>query len=122
MVILDMKGELAAISRDQTPDKKYCIYWNPMGLHGLARHRINPVDYLRADSPSLVSDAKVFCENMIASSGSAQAAYFEGRAREFLEGIVLTLVRIKGAVTLPDLYQILNLIPGGGEECRAVQR
>jgi len=115
MVILDMKGELAAISQDQTPDRKFCIYWNPAGLHDLPRHRINPVDYLRRDNPALVSDTKVFCENMIAASGSTQAAYFEGRAREFLEGIVLTLVRLKGELTLPDLYRIVNLIPGGSD-------
>ncbi|MDG1286338.1 MAG: hypothetical protein P8P30_02100 [Rickettsiales bacterium] len=43
-IILDMKGELAAISQDQTPDRKHCIYWNPLGLHGLPSHRINPVE------------------------------------------------------------------------------
>ena len=26
MLVLDMKGELAAISRDQTLDRKFCIY------------------------------------------------------------------------------------------------
>lgn len=115
MLILDMKGELAAISRNQTPDGKFCIYWNPASLHGLPRHRINPVDYLRADSRTLVSDTKVLAENMIASSGSANSDFFEGRAREFLEAIVLTLVRLKGVLTLPDLYHALNLIPGGGD-------
>ena len=40
MLILDMKGELAAVSADQTPDRKHCIYWNPLGLHGLGRRRI----------------------------------------------------------------------------------
>ena len=47
MLVLDMKGELAAISQDQTPDRKHCIYWNPAALHGLPQHRINPVDYVR---------------------------------------------------------------------------
>ena len=111
MVILDMKGELAAISRDLTPDQKFAAYWNPAGLHELPQHRVNPVDYIRADSPSLVSDVKVFCENMIVASGSSQGKYFEGRAREFLEAIILTLVRQKGVLTLPDIYEVINLIP-----------
>lgn len=114
-VVLDMKGELAAISQDQTPDEKFCIYWNPLGLHGLIQHRINPVDYIRADSPSLVSDVKVFCENMITKSGSADNKYFEGRAREFLEGIILTLVKLHGQLTLPLLYRTINLIPGNSD-------
>ncbi|MEL6824776.1 MAG: type IV secretory system conjugative DNA transfer family protein [Pseudomonadota bacterium] len=111
-VTLDMKGELYAISQNQTPDQKYCIGWNPAGLHGLPQHRINPVDYICADSPTLVSDVKVFCENMIPPSGAAQSVYFEGRAREFLEGIILTEVRRSGTLTLPKLYEIINLIPG----------
>ena len=56
LLVLDMKGELAAISQEQTPDQKFCYYWNPAALHNLPRHRVNPVDYIRIDSPSLVSD------------------------------------------------------------------
>jgi len=114
-VVLDMKGELAAISQDQTPDDKYCIYWNPLALHGMAQHRINPVDYIRADSNTLVSDVKVFCENMITRSGGENGQYFVGRAREFLEGIILTLVKLHGDLTLPILYHTINLIPGNSE-------
>ena len=116
LVILDIKGEIAAISQDQVPDGKYCIYWNPCGIHGLPQHRINPVDYIRKGSPSLVSDVKVLCENLVVSSGSAQGIYFEGRAREFLEGVVLTLVERDGFLTLPSLYHVINLIPGGSDE------
>lgn len=115
MLILDVKGELAAISLDQTPDRKHCIYWNPRGLHGLLRHRINPVGYIHADSPTLHADVKIFVENMIPLSGSAQSEFFELRAREFLEGICLTAARLHGELTFPDLYRIINLIPGGGD-------
>ena len=115
MLILDMKGELAAISRDQTPDRKFCIYLNPSSLHRLPQNRLNPVDYIQLSSPSLVSDVKVFAENIITASGSPQGQFFEGRAREFLEAIILTLVRLNSVLTLPDLYRTVNLIPGGGE-------
>lgn len=116
LVILDIKGEIAAISLYQVPDDKHCYYWNPRGLHGLPQHRVNPVDYIRKDSPSLVSDVKVLVENLVVSSGSAQGEYFESRAREFMEGIILTLVHLNGVLTLPDLYNVINLIPGGGDE------
>lgn len=111
-IYLDPKGEIAAISRPQT---KPSFYWNPCRLHGLPYHRINPVDYIRKDSPSLVRDVKVFCENMIRQSGSVNSDYFEGRAREYLEALVLTIVNVDGVLTLPRLYHVLMLIPAGGD-------
>ncbi|MBO6688186.1 MAG: type IV secretory system conjugative DNA transfer family protein [Henriciella sp.] len=115
MLVLDMKGELAAISQDQTADSKHCIYWNPAGLHDLPQMSINPVDYVRIDSPSLISDVKVLCHNLIPPTANKSSDYFEGRAREFLEGIILTLVRVYGSLTLGQLYSTVNLIPGGGD-------
>ena len=115
MVILDVKGELAAISRWQVPDGKFCIYWNPTGLHGIRGSRINPVGHIRKDSPTLVPDLKIYIENTIAPSGAAQGRFFEGRARELVEGICLTIVEINGVLTLPDLYYAINLVVAGGE-------
>lgn len=116
LLVLDMKGELAAISQDQTPDQKFCAYWNPLALHGLPQNRLNPVSYIRKGSPTLVSDVKVFTENMIPLSGSANGKYFEMRARDIVEAITLTLVEQNGTLTLGDLYRVINLIPVGGEE------
>ena len=112
LVCLDPKGEAAAIARLRL---QVAFYWNPRRLHGLPYHRINPVDYIRADSPSLVADVKVFCQNIIARSGAANAGFFEDRAREFLEAIVLTIVKLDGVLTLGRLYRVLCLIPGGGD-------
>lgn len=116
MLLLDVKCELAAISQDQTPDRKRCIYWNPRGLHGFPKHRINPLEYIRADSPSLHADVQIFAENKTPLSGSAQGEFFELRAREYLIAICLTAVRLYGVLTYPDLYRIINLIPGGGDD------
>ncbi|WP_420331714.1 type IV secretory system conjugative DNA transfer family protein [Oceanicaulis alexandrii] len=112
VVFLDVKGEISKLSQIQF---KPSFYWNPRRLHGLPYHRINPVDYIRWDSPSLVSDVKVFCENMIPLSGSPNSSYFELRAREFLEAVVLTIVKLDGVLTLPRLYHVLMLIPAGGD-------
>lgn len=113
MLILDVKGELAAISRDQTPDAKFCYYWNPLGLHGLPQHRINPVGYLRRSSPTLFSDMKVFVEEALPQSGSANSQYFELNARRYAEAIGLALVQANGELTLPDLYRAITLLPAG---------
>ena len=116
VVVLDLRGELAFISQDQTPDRKFAYWWNPAFLHGLLCHRLNPLDYLTKDSRTLVSDTKVLCENLIPSSGAPQAEYFERRAREFLEAIILTLVELRGVLTFPLLYMAINSVPGGGED------
>lgn len=119
MAVLDPKGELAAIAQDQTASGRLPgrpVYtWNPCGLHGLPKHRLNPVDYIRWNSASLVSDVKVFAENTVALSGSPQGQYFERRAQEYLEAIALTLTEINGVLSLPDLYHALGLLPTGDE-------
>ena len=115
VVVADPKGELAYVSQDLTAQRKFAIYWNPARLHGFCAHHINPVDVLRIDNAMLVADTKVFCQNMMPSSGSANASFFEQRARELLEAIILTLVRVNGVLTLPDLYHTINLIPAGGQ-------
>lgn len=113
LIVLDPKGEIAAISALQN---KPCYHWNPLGQHGLPAQKINPVSYLRADSSSLISDIKTLCQNLIASSGAAAAAYFEDRARTYLEALIYTLVKRDGALTLNRLYQVINTIPGGGDD------
>jgi len=138
MLILDMKAEIAAVSRDQvganratrrtlksrlcrllgisrTPRAKSCIYWNPAKLHDLPQDRINPCDYLVWGSPTLISDIKVFCQNILPKSGSANASFFEERGQSFLEAIIYVIVKIDGVLTLPRLFEIINLLPGGGE-------
>ncbi|MDF1722140.1 MAG: type IV secretory system conjugative DNA transfer family protein [Minwuia sp.] len=116
MLLLDIKGgELAAVSQNQTGDRKFCIYWNALGVNGLPSHRINPLDYLNNENPSLVSDLKTFLENAMPPSGSANSVYFEGRARELTEGIVLTLVRLNGVLSYPDLYRVINALIIGGD-------
>jgi len=110
LLMLDLKGEGGAVSHDQTPDRKYCIYWNPPKLHGLPQHRINPVDYLKKSSVSLFADVKVFVESVIPRSAAAQSEYFELRGREYMEAICHTLIELNGILTLPDLYEAVNLI------------
>ena len=115
LVMLDPKGEGAAISKGAYLSDKSKFYWNPAEQHNLQSNRVNPVDYMRKDNRTLVSDVKVFCENMIPLSGSANGQYFERRGREFLEAICLTLVEREGVLTLPRLYRAINLIPVGGD-------
>lgn len=114
-IFVDFKGELAAVSQQQTPDQKYCITWNPTGMHGRPQHRINPVAFLKKGSTTLVADAQVLAENLCPRTSNPQGAFFELRAQAFLTAIILGVVSRDGVLTLPALYDAVNLIPAGGE-------
>lgn len=119
IIVLDPKGELAAISQNQVKKNdqaKSVICFNPRGLHGLPQHRINPVSYLRWDSPTLISDLKLLMETWIPHSGAAQAEYFELNARRWAEAICLTLIKINKVLLLSDLYRVVSLLSGGGKD------
>lgn len=118
LVVLDPKAEDEAVSGISALSKRYKYTWNPHALNGSRQDRCNVVEYVRADSPTLVSDVKVLCEGLISLSGSPQAVYFEKRARELMEAIILTLTRLDGVLTVPRLYRVINLIPGNTDEWR----
>jgi type IV secretion system protein VirD4 len=113
-IIIDPKFELAEISRSQITHRKFCIYWNPSGEKSFPQHRINPVDYLCRDSTALVSDVKLFCQNILPLSGSPQGEFFELRGQTVLEAICLVIVELDGVLTLGRLFEVVNTIPGNG--------
>ncbi len=109
--ILDPRAELAAISHHIHAlygDYMYC--WNPTGLFDLPRHRCNPLDILRADSPTLHGDVAFITEGLIPFSGSSNGHYFELRAREWIGNLLKSRVEQNGGTSLPDLYRVINAI------------
>lgn len=116
LVVLDPKGEAAAVARNLTFDEKFAAHWNPLGLHGLPQDRINFLGHLTIDSPTLVSDIKVLWENLIARMGMGKDEYFVGRGREFGEGISLAVVELAEVLTFPRLYEAVTLIHSGGDQ------
>ncbi len=116
IMMLDPKGEGAYLSQNQTADGKFCGYWNPVGLHGLPQDRINPIDYLHIDSPTLVSDAKVLWEELAPSKAGARDDYFPPRAREYGEGLCLAVAEIMGVVTFPALYEAINALIANNDD------
>lgn len=119
ILVNDPRGELAAISiQNQVRYRRPAFCINPYALHGLPCHRVNPWDVLRANSPTFHADAKLVVADLIALSGSANGQYFELRAREWTEALVKHLVATRGSITLPDLYEVINVIedPDAWEE------
>lgn len=111
MFVHDSRGELAAVSMQNHARLKkaaYCI--NPFGLHGLPQHRVNPLDMLRPDSPTLHADTKLLTADVMPLSGSPNGEFFELRGRQWSEGITLHHVIEHGGVTLPQVYDLFLAI------------
>ena len=113
-VMLDPKKEGYAISANQTPDGKFVGCWDPAGLGGL-QDRIDPLPTMTLSNPNLVSHIKVLWENLIASSNSNSGPYFEELARVYGEALSLALCEMMGKLNLPDLYETITMLPGGGD-------
>ena len=111
-IILDPRGELAAISlHNFARYGEYAYLFNPASLHGLPQHRLNPLDILQPGSPTLYADAKFIAEGLIALSQS-HSRYFEMRARQWLESLMIALTMRDGAVSFPSLMRVINAIEG----------
>ena len=109
--ILDPRGEIACVTMvnfAMAGAHAYC--WNPMGLHNLPQHAIQPLDILKLKSPHFHADCKFILESLIPTSGSSSGKYFELRAREWGEAFVKMLVERDGSVSFPSLYRTINAI------------
>ncbi|WP_167670766.1 type IV secretory system conjugative DNA transfer family protein [Allopusillimonas ginsengisoli] len=121
MLVNDPRGELSAISiSNQLSLGKaaYCI--NPFGLHGLPRHRVNPWNILRQDSPTFHADVKLLVSDLITLPARGDD-YFGRRARELSEALIKTHIagagssKTRDAISLSTFYDLVNMmaIPSG---------
>lgn len=109
--ILDPRGEIASVTMvNFVMAGSYLYCWNPTGMRGLPRHRMNPLDILKLGDPHFHADCKFIAESLIPTSGASSGRYFELRAREWLENIIKMLVERDGGVTFPSLYRVINWI------------
>jgi type IV secretion system protein VirD4 len=110
LILVDPKGEMSSIAQNQTRFMKHIWYWNVFEMHGLPSHRIHFTSYLRKGSRYLENDIKTLCLNILPDRASNTGSYFEGRAREVLQAIILTLAERDGTLHLPELYKIVQSI------------
>jgi type IV secretion system protein VirD4 len=115
LFVLDPKGENAALTlhhQARLGKDAYCI--NPWGIHHdapwfLPMHAVNPLDVLRADSPSLVADCKLIMEMMIPKGGGGDE-YWTLKPRELGFAVLLWQVRKEGRIDAQRLYALLSSI------------
>ena len=121
-VILDLKGEIAAITAMMQPwCEIHCF--NPYGLWReppwfLPHHRFNPLDMLDRNSPSFFEDALALALNLInrskASGGNSQ--HFDNKAIALCHAGILCLKEYNENASLIDLFHFMGDLRGGGEE------
>lgn len=115
MLLLDPKGELAAITASahkMSGKRVRCI--NPSGMHtgfpwNLPMNSVNPLDILTPDSPTLTADCYLIAEFLIPLTGG-KSEFFEQRARQWLATLLKWLVIKMGGTTLPELFTLLCMI------------
>lgn len=115
MLLLDPKGELAAITASahrMRGARVYCV--NPSGLHtgfpwNLPMNSVDPLAFLTPDSPTLTTDCCLVAEFLIALTGG-KSVFFEQRARQWLATLLKWLVIKMGGVSLPELFALLSMI------------
>ncbi|MDQ0314616.1 type IV secretory system conjugative DNA transfer family protein [Amorphus orientalis] len=110
IVSMDPKAQNGPIAQLQVAQGRRVINSDPRGRSGLPAHRINPTSYLRADSPTLFPDGKLFAANWLPLSGSPNGRFFEANAQRWVEAATVTLARVDGVVTLPRLADLMGQI------------
>jgi len=106
VISMDWKGQNGAISQLQHDPNVRVINWAPRGSN-FPTHKINPVSYLVAESPTLVADTKLFTQSWIPLSGSKDGEFFQLSAQRWLEAVVVFYVERCGFMDLPGLTDIM---------------
>lgn len=116
LFVLDLRGELGAISIHNFAAKGINAYfWNPVGLAGLPHHCCNPLDVLTLAGGRLISDAQMIAESLVPFSSGDSGRYFEQRARNVLDTLLVYLVERHGYVDFAMLSRLVNAIEGDVE-------
>lgn len=105
VISMDWKGQNGAISQLQHNPSARVINWAPRGT-SFPSHKINPLSYLRADSETLVADAKLFTQSWIPFTGSKDGEFFQANAQRYLEAITVFYAEAFSEVDLPGLSDI----------------
>ncbi|MBU1210178.1 MAG: type IV secretory system conjugative DNA transfer family protein [Alphaproteobacteria bacterium] len=116
MIVLDPRGELAAISMAaHAMHGEHAYLWNPFGLHGLPQHACNPLAILDPASPTFHADAKFAARALVAISPQGEGKYFEQRAASWIEAFLKFDADTAGGTSLPRLMRLVNLVESGSE-------
>jgi type IV secretion system protein VirD4 len=115
MMILDPRGEIAATFMAALAHNGIeAFLWNPYGLHGLPRHRFNPLDHIRPESQNFHADCKMTAQSLTPVTTTGNGRYFQQRASNWVESLIKRICELEGHVSLPMLMDVLNMVETDG--------
>lgn len=121
IISMDWKGQNGSIAQLQVLQGRRVINFMPRGDRPVVAHRINPVSYIRGDSPTLFPDCKMFASNWLPMSGSKNGDYFEATGQRWIEATNVALARIDGSLTLPRLADAMTQFGSLSDEWLAIE-
>jgi type IV secretion system protein VirD4 len=109
-LVVDIKGEAAAITGAWRKQAGPIYVLDPWGLSGHPAASFNPLDLLKPDSPDLAEDAAMLADALVVE-GSDNDRHWNEEAKAFLSALMLhvacdpaetnkTLTRVRGIMTL----------------------
>lgn len=106
---IDPKGQAAAVTARRRREMGHkVITLNPFGLHGLPRHRFNPVASLNAAAPSFVADVARLVDGLIDQSGK-ESPHWSNSARDLFTWLIMWTVIHEGEKNLSTVRDLLCL-------------
>ncbi|MEL7533915.1 MAG: type IV secretory system conjugative DNA transfer family protein [Bacteroidota bacterium] len=114
-LVIDPKGELAAITADyQRSLGKQVYILNPFELLGMMNHTYNPLDLLADHSRKSLADDAQLLATMLVPKNVKQDSHWDKKARSLLAGIMMHLATTayqpesKHELSLGYIWQVLN--------------
>ncbi|MEO1242781.1 MAG: type IV secretory system conjugative DNA transfer family protein [Pseudomonadota bacterium] len=117
-IFLDVKSEIAGISElAVTQSGRHGIYWSPVKLPGApTQHRINPLDFATADSPSLIDDLQMLSANLVQKSNAKNGNFFDSFGKQILDSVNIAITRRDGVLSFPAIHEAVTLLQSGSNK------
>lgn len=110
VLVIDPKGENAAITARRRRAFGDVHLLNPFNEHGLGTARFNPLAHLSLDDPNHVAEVGGIAEALIVSEGNNP--HFPNSARDLVEALMLHLIETESkegrVATLPKMRSLLT--------------
>ena len=116
-IVIDPKGELAAVTGHYRKKFGRVIVLNPFGiwhkhLRGLISARFNPLANLNPDSRSFGADADKLADAIVWHEGPGEESHWVTSARLLVSGVIMALVK-EGQPHEKNLGAVRQVISGG---------
>ncbi len=110
VIVIDPKGENAAITAPWRETASDVYLLNPFDEHGMGTAKFNPLAHLSINHPNVVGETASLAEALVpaAANESGNSKHFTDSARSLVQALLLHLLVQKGsAATLPHMRAIL---------------